>query len=369
MSSFFTALTGPCHGGLAFAAACLTVACGSAGVSAESAGAGAAPVLTGVGGGGAGGGVTSSSSSVDTATAGAGGSVAAPHGPYPFVLAHGFFGFENFAGLDFATYFYNVKASLAAQGEIVDTPAVDPFNNSEVRGAELLQAVELFVAETGAKKVNIIGHSQGGLDARVVANARPDLVASVVTISTPHFGTPVADVALEVLGNTEVDEVVDGLVKLLGTPFYGDSIESSTSLIAALQQFSQPGIIAFNAAHPNSPGVYYASFAGRSQLRANGDDCRGDPGLSFITPYYGTRDPLNALLSPFALLLDGTELYMNDGLVRVKDAKWGEFLGCVPGDHLDEIGQIFGENPGLGNNWKYLDFYSSIIKYMRAQGF
>jgi triacylglycerol lipase len=328
-------------------------------------------VLTGAGGsvglpptvtGGEGGAASSAAS-------GSGGSAPAPHGPYPFVLAHGFFGFETFAGLDFETYFYDVKETLAGQGEYVDTPAVDPFNTSDVRGAELLTAVQAFLAQTGAAKVNIIGHSQGGLDARVVANLRPDLVASVVTLSTPHGGTPVSDVALQLLSNPDEQDIVNALVQLIGVPLYGNAIESSTSITASLYQFSTPGIAAFNAAHPNEPGVFYASFAGRSQLRGDVGDCTGDPGLPFITQYASTLDPENALLSPFALLLDGTELSVNDGLVRVKDAKWGQWLGCVPADHLDEIGQILGEGPGLGNNWKYLDFYSDLIKYMRSLGY
>ena len=41
--------------------------------------------------------------------------VPAPLGPpYPIVLAHGFFGFEQFAGVDFATYFYGVKDYLSS---------------------------------------------------------------------------------------------------------------------------------------------------------------------------------------------------------------------------------------------------------------
>ena len=105
------------------------------------------------------------------------------------MLAHGFFGFDEFAGLDFETYFCHVKEHLASQGEIVLTPAVDPFNDSDERGKQLLNRIEELLQQTGAAKVNIIGHSQGGLDARVVANLAPSKVASVITISTPHHGT------------------------------------------------------------------------------------------------------------------------------------------------------------------------------------
>ena len=52
----------------------------------------------------------------------------------------------------------------------------------------------------------------------------------------------------------------------------------------------------------------------------------------------------------------------------VKSGRWGEFWGCVPADHLDEIGQLFGDDPGVGNDWKYLDFYTSLVATLRQKG-
>ncbi|MFT3776562.1 MAG: alpha/beta fold hydrolase [Minicystis sp.] len=255
-------------------------ACGSTGTeltAATTTGSGGG-VITGAGGSGGGLATTTAStaSSSSAGGGGAGGSVGSGP-PYPFVLAHGFFGFEEFAGLDFETYYFHVKEHLAARGEMVDTPAVDPFNSSDVRGQQLLIKVQDFLAQTGAAKVNIIGHSQGGLDARVVANLRPDLVASVVTISTPHYGSPVGDVAMKLLADPNAQQVIDELAKLIGGPLY-DSIGNATSLTKALELFSQPGITAFNQKHPDSPGVFYASIAGRSALHGMGNDLRGRRG-------------------------------------------------------------------------------------------
>ena len=254
-------------------------------------------------------------------------------------------------------------------GEIVDTPAVDPFNDSDTRGAELLVAVQQFLQQTGAAKVNIIGHSQGGLDARVVANLRPDLVASVVTISTPHHGSPIGDVAMKFLADPNFAAIVDALVKLIGGPLY-DTIGNSTSVTKSLYHYSQPGITALNKAHFDSPGVFYASIGGRSELRDNDADCTGDIALPFITSWHGDLDPLNPLFLAFTPVMDGApNFYTHDGLVRAKDARWDQWWGCLPADHIDEIGQILGESPGIGNNWKYLDFYVQLIAYMRSQGY
>jgi triacylglycerol lipase len=346
-------------------------ACGTTAITSEISGTTGTGEITGAGGGGGsifGHPTPTSGTGTTTSTGGAGGAHVGSGPPYPFVLAHGFFGFETFAGLDFETYFYDVKAHLAAQGENVDTPAVDPFNDSDTRGAELLVAVQQFLAQTGAAKVNILGHSQGGLDARVVANLRPDLVASVVTVATPHHGSPIGDIAMKLLADPNEQAIVDALVNLIGAPLY-NQIGQSTSVTKALYLFSQPGITAFNAAHPDSPGVFYASIAGRSQLRLANGDCDADVSLPFVTQWSSTIDPLNPLLSAFALPLDGTSLYVNDGLVRAKDARWDQFWGCIPADHLDEIGQILGESPGLGNDWNHLDFYTQVIAYMRSLGY
>jgi triacylglycerol lipase len=173
---------------------------------------------------------------------------------------------------------------------------------------------------------------------------------------------------MKLLADPNFSSVVDALVKLVGQPLY-DTIGNSTSVTKAFELFSQPGITAFNQKHPNAPGIFYASIAGRSDMRPNDPDCTGDVALPFVTSWGSTLDPLNPLFAAFIPILEGQSLYTNDGLVRAQDARWGEYWGCLPADHVDEIGQILGENPGLGNDWKYLDFYSQLIAYMRSRGF
>jgi triacylglycerol lipase len=338
-----------------------------AGAGAGGAGAGAGPSQGGAGDGQSGAG---NGQGGQGASGAAGMGVPGKGAPYPIVLAHGFFGFEDFAGVDFITYFYKVKDRLEADGETqVFTPAVDPFNDSTTRGTALLAAVEKIIAETGAAKVNLIGHSQGGLDARVVAHLRPDLVASVTTFATPHHGTPVADVALRLVSDPNAQSLIDSLVKLVGVPLY-DQAGNQTSLFKAFDQFSQPGIEAFNALYTDQPGIRYQSFAGRSSLHLGVPDCQADAAPGFVTTWNSTLDPLEPLLGATGVVLDGGVFIKqaHDGLVRVKDAKWGEFLGCLPADHFDEIGQLFGDSPGLFNDWKYLNFYSDVVKLIRQQG-
>ncbi|HWE31504.1 MAG TPA: alpha/beta fold hydrolase, partial [Polyangia bacterium] len=114
------------------------------------------------------------------------------HKPYPIVLAHGFSGFHNIGPL---TYFYGVQDALSKDGHQVFVTQVDPYNSSEVRGAQLLTQVSAILGDTGADKVNLFCHSQGALDCRYVANKLGTRIGAVVLVAGVNRGDYVADVA------------------------------------------------------------------------------------------------------------------------------------------------------------------------------
>lgn len=290
--------------------------------------------------------------------------------PYPILLAHGFFGFEQLADLEFVPYWHGVPAHLAALGHTVCVAEVDPFNDSTERGMQLLEQALACADATGHAKVNIIGHSQGGLDARVVAHLAPERIASVTTFATPHYGTPIADIALGLTPNEASALLVDWLVQTLGAPLW-DEIGNQTSLGEALYQMSTPGIAEFNRTYLDAPGVLYTSVTGRTGLHDGDDDCQpsSPPPPVLVTAFEDTLDTTDPLLLvPETILSDGVFSQVpNDGLVRVADARWGEFLGCVPADHLDEVGQLLGDSPGFGNDWDHLAFYGDLVAYLRAR--
>ena len=290
-------------------------------------------------------------------------------GRYPIVLAHGFFGFDKFAGSKFVTYFYKVPEALAAAGEgDVFTPAVDPFNSSDVRGKQLLAHIEAILAKTGRAKVHVIGHSQGGLDARVAAWLKPELFASVTTYATPNNGTPVADWAMKLLANDNLQKLLDALAKLIGAPLY-DKLGAKSSVVAGIQTFTQPGIKAFNEAYPDRPSVQYYSVTGRTDLHLAPISCKPDLSLPFITKHALVGDPVDPLFAIQEAMLDGGlgAPFPNDGMVRVKDAKHGVFLGCVPADHMDQVGHLLGDKPGLLNPWDHRAFFVELVAFLRSK--
>lgn len=109
---------------------------------------------------------------------------------YPIVLAHGMMGFDQLGSL---SYWPGIVERLRAHGATVVVTQVSAFNSSELRGQQLLKQVEQIVAQTGARKVNLIGHSHGNQSVRYVAGLRPDLVASVTSVAGATGGSEVAD--------------------------------------------------------------------------------------------------------------------------------------------------------------------------------
>ncbi len=291
--------------------------------------------------------------------------------PYPIVFAHGFFGFDDFAGADFLRYFYQVQENLAEHGEEVFMTTVDPFSDSTMRGEALASQVQQILRETGYEKVVIIAHSQGGVDARYVAHHYSENVAAVLTISTPHRGTRAADVLLRVVEDERLRDLADDFVRLIARPLW-DAAGEETSVFDALRQLSSSGMEEFNERTPDSPEVAYYSVAGRTDHHYGLLACRSD-GRSpeFVSRWSAYQDAVDPLLAISEAVIDGglIDTKPNDGLVRVEDAKHGRFLGCIPADHLDEIGHLLGDRAGLLNPFDHQAFYRGAVEFLRSEGF
>lgn len=109
---------------------------------------------------------------------------------YPIVLAHGMMGFGY---IDKQSYWRNIPETLRAHGAQVFVTQGSSFNSSDLRGEQLMAQVRQIMQETGAKKVNLIGHSHGSQSVRYVAGNHPEWVASVTSVSGPTMGSEVAD--------------------------------------------------------------------------------------------------------------------------------------------------------------------------------
>ena len=168
---------------------------------------------------------------------------------YPIVFAHGAGGFDDILGYDYwgndyGTYVLDpcdkwfetscnpdinrYQKSFVAQ--------VTPLQSSEVRGYDLYQDILGYMATSGATRVNLVGHSQGGLDLRKAARLLYEdkgyrVVQYGISISTPHRGVPTMKYILDL--GPGVASVIEALGRFYGNIVYGSGNEP----IAAAKQF------------------------------------------------------------------------------------------------------------------------------------
>jgi uncharacterized alpha/beta hydrolase family protein len=70
----------------------------------------------------------------------------------------------------------------------------DKCGSSEQHAKELEKRVQDIKQQSGAQKINIVGHSKGGLDARVFLDITDTKdVANLIMIGTPNAGSPAAE--------------------------------------------------------------------------------------------------------------------------------------------------------------------------------
>lgn len=300
---------------------------------------------------------------------------------YPIILAHGF----NTSTTNFWR-FNDVDVALRADGHEVMLGDVAPFDTPQVRAAELESEMDDLLASTGAAKVNLVCFSMGGLDCRYLASPggldRGDVIASITTISTPHRGSGSADAALGLLPDSDHSKVVDMLASLWGKTF--SDLADDSHLVAALESMAEANIGEFNDLVVDAPGVYYQSWAGFSHVAGLDLDgiersidrvCRDENGELQMMRHPGTVDPMDPLLWSSAAFvghfnpLHPSQADPNDGVSTVESAKWGNFRGCFPADHLDAVGQINDDLVDKDTGFAYIRFYRNIAYDLAARGF
>jgi len=126
----------------------------------------------------------------------------------------------------------------------------------------------------------------------------------------------------------------------------GAAVGSEQDVAGQVYQLTEQYVVnTFNPANPDDPRVAYFSLAGVTQANP------------FANPF--STDVCDPLLLVGYLLLKPTGA--NDGLVTTASARRGQFLGSIPADHLDEVGQILGTT-ALG--FRHRSFYRRLAGFL-----
>ena len=252
---------------------------------------------------------------------------------YPIVLAHGLGGFDELFGV--YDYWYRIPSELADGGATVFVTQVSPLNSPQARGEQLIDQIETITAITGKPKVNLIGHSQGGIDIRYVRAVRPDLVASVTTVGSPHQGADLADFLADNIEAGSFGEVVlDFLGDALGTILnLLSGADNPNDASAALQALSAEGMAQYNAQYPIGLPT---TACGSGAAVTGGIRNYSWGGTGVLT---NALDVSDAALGVSALFYDEA----NDGLVERCSSHFGQVVrDNYFHNHLDEVNQILG---------------------------
>jgi triacylglycerol lipase len=253
---------------------------------------------------------------------------------HPIVLVHGLLGFDSLLGV--YDYFYGLPSDLRSGGARVYVANVSSSNFTEVRGEQLIRYLDQLRATYGHSKFNLIGHSHGGPTARYVASVRPDLVASMTSIGSPHTGSKVAD-GLSTIAppGSWLEATVAGFVNALSVfiEFLSGDGDPQNAL-GALASLNSAGAQAFNNRHPQGRPT---SSCGSGASTVNGIRYYSMGGTSVLTNIFDASD---AMLGASSLFFGWEQ---NDGLVGQCSSRWGFVLrDNYPWNHLDQVNQILG---------------------------
>lgn len=230
---------------------------------------------------------------------------------YPVLLLHG----VGFRDLKWPLYWGRIPKTLSDMGVELFYGQQDCWARVEDNAKTIKARIRQIIDETGSEKVNIIAHSKGGLEARMVASSfgMGKAIASITTIGTPHRGSKTIDKLLKAPDSlfNIASFAVDNWIGLIG--------DTKPNFYAVCRDFSTEYADRFNRENPDVPGVYYQSYAGIMKTPLS------DINLSTA----------NLIVN----LIEGD----NDGLVSVDSAKWGESFTLLTGctnrgiSHYDEI--------------------------------
>lgn len=260
---------------------------------------------------------------------------------YPILMVHGIF-FRDFKRFN---YWGRIPSELIKNGAQIFYGNQESARPIKDNAEEIKNRILEILKETGAKKVNIIAHSKGGLDSRYAISmlGMDKYVASLTTINTPHRGTEFAEYLLRKIPEKQKMMIASTYNRLLLK--FGDK---NPDLIEAAKNLTGKFCADFNKKVIDSKKVFYQSVGSKINLPTGG------------------RFPLN-----FSYYLVNEFDGANDGLVGEYSCSWGEkfqFLtnygirGISHGDMIDLNRENF-------DGFDVQEFFVKLVSDLKERGF
>lgn len=258
---------------------------------------------------------------------------------YPVFLCHGYGGI---AGLVRPSPLHEPCMTLRSHGIHAFAPNIVPYAKISTRAEQWAEKIEQTRQLYGYEKINVVGHSMGGLDIRyAISNLGiGDSIASYTSIASPHHGTSLAELVL-----TTPEVLRDKLGEMFD--WFGESIfpQSKSDAVAAVEQLTREYVTKeFNPNNPDDESIDYFSFSA-----AVGKN---------------TKQPLNPIYryqNQYIFTNEG----INDSFVSVESAKWGKHLQTIPISHMEQLDiQVSKERK------KYVSqFWLDLVENLRVNDF
>jgi triacylglycerol lipase len=250
----------------------------------------------------------------------------------PIVLHHGILAVGDIRiGPVKIPYFGGIERMMSERGYPVIVAGVHRTAGVATRAVQLKDTIlrQLGGIDTAGGKLIIIAHSMGGLDARFMISrlGMADRVAALVTIVTPHRGSPYADWVVRNIGHRLR---ALQLVRKIG-------VDAQGAMDLTLEACAR-----FNEKTPDAPGVRYFS-------------------VSAVCP----ADRMPALGKASQKIVYAAE-GDNDGLVSITSATWGEHLWTWLANHWETIDRArLGQS---GSRGQIIPHYRQLIDLLETRG-
>ena len=254
---------------------------------------------------------------------------------YPIILVHGMAIREAW----YIKAFGKIEKTLTDAGFDVSTAPTDGFGAIETNAEQLKSFVLGVLERTGAEKVNLIGHSKGGLDAKYMITelGMMDKVASFTTLCTPHRGSVIATRiwGMPMWIKRTLAFFINGFYRIIG--------DKKPDSMKVCEQLKIP-----------ENEVEYVSFADKIYCQ------------SYSIRMKRKRDCI-ILALPFSMY-NKEEPDNHDGLVSVESSKFENYRGDCLDDSVSHT-QMVDFLAKRKTRKKILDFYVKLCSELSEMGY